>query len=41
MTLILNPENDPILTPKFRPTQTAHKRTFWVADFMDIFMCRF
>ena len=37
MTLILDPENDPILTPKFRPIQTARKRTFWVADFRPIY----
>ena len=29
MTLNLDPKNDPILTPKLRPIQTARKRTFW------------
>ena len=37
MTLILDPKNDPNLTPKFRPIQTARRRTFLWTDFEPIF----
>ena len=37
MTLILDPKKHPILRPKFRPIQTARKRTFWCPNFKPIF----